>query len=123
VGSSTDFVVGTPLCIADISRASATLLVVDSGYSVITWRHATTPPVDLGDTREGTAYIPGLRTNETSRVWPGLEDDAIGGRHPNKTVNVGFADGHVSRKKADDLLVEEITSDVYRNRRPLWLPR
>jgi prepilin-type processing-associated H-X9-DG protein len=39
-----------------------------------------------------------------------------------KTVNIGFADGHVViRKKAEDLLVEK-TSDGYQNLSPLWLP-
>ena len=41
---------------------------------------------------------------------------------PNKTVNVGFADGHVTRKKADDLFVEK-AADAYMNRSPLWLPK
>ena len=49
------------------------------------------------------------------------EADAIGGRHLNKSINVGFADGHISRLKADDLLVEEIDGE-YSNCFPLWLP-
>jgi len=124
-GRHDDFI-GTPLSTADISRASQTLLVVDSGYSMITWWHATDilpDTVTLDNTRiEDTAYIPGLWINEDKALWLGQEWDAKYGRHPNKSVNVGFADGHVSRTKADDLFVEE-NSGNYSNRSPLWLPK
>ncbi|HEW79164.1 MAG TPA: DUF1559 domain-containing protein [Phycisphaerales bacterium] len=116
--------IGTPLRTANIPRAGETLLIVDSGYSMITWWHAAdVPPVSLGSTIEDTAYIPGLVINKDKKnLWSGQEQDAINGRHPNKTVNVGFADGHISRTKADDLFVEK-TSDSYKNRSPLWLPK
>jgi len=115
--------IGTPLCTTDIFQPGQTMLVVDSGYSMITWWHATnTPPVALDDTIiEDTAYIPGLKINAERDLWPGQERDAIKGRHSNKTVNVGFADSHINRTKADDLFVEE-NSDSYINLSPLWLP-
>lgn len=112
--------VGKPLSTANIPRASETLLVVDSGYSIITWWHATdTPPFGLGNTIEDAAYIPGLEMNKDRDLWPGQEQDAIYGRHPNKTVNIGFADGHVDVVKAKDLFVEK-TGDSYKNKTPLW---
>lgn len=116
--------IGPPLCTEDISHPSQTLLIVDSGYSIISWWHATdTPPITLGETIiEDTAYIPGLKINAGRDLWPGQEEDARNGRHPNKTVNVGFADGHVSRVKADDLFVEK-NGGNYSNRSPLWLPK
>ena len=116
--------IGTPLCTADISRPSETLLIVDSGYSMITWWHATnTPPVVLDDNLiEDTAYIPGLKINSERDLWPGQERDAINGRHPNKSVNIGFADGHINRIKAEDLFVEE-NAGGYINLSPLWLPK
>jgi len=116
--------VGTPLRSNNISRPSETLLLVDSGYSLISWWHATDePPVALGNTIiEDAAYIPGLWINKKRDLWPGQEQDAIYGRHPNKTVNVEFADGHVSRTKAEDLFVEK-TGDDYRNKSPLWVPK
>jgi len=121
-GSHAEFV-GTPLGNSDIRRPGETLLVVDSGYSMISWWHVTDfPPVSLGNTIiEDTAYVPGLEINKDKKLWPGQEQDAINGRHPNKTVNVGFADGHVSRTKADELFVEKIDAG-YKNRFPLWLP-
>jgi len=122
-GTHSEFI-GMPLRSSDISRPAETLLIVDSGYSMINWWHAADmPPVALGDTPiEDTAYVPGLKINAERKLWPGQEQDAIDGRHPNKTVNVGFADGHVSCTKADELLVEK-TGDTYKNRSPLWLPK
>lgn len=115
---------GTPLSSDDIQHPSETLLIVDSGYSIITWWHACdSPPVTLGSTIEETAYIPGLCINTERNFLDGQEKDAVNGRHPNKTVNVGFVDGHVSRLKADDLLVEEIDDEVYKNLSPLWVPK
>jgi prepilin-type processing-associated H-X9-DG protein len=116
--------IGTPLNIGKIPRPAESLLVVDSGYSMINWWQATdNPPVTLGSIMiEDTAYIPGLWINKERALWPGQEWDAIYGRHPNKTVNVGFVDGHVSRNKADDLLVEK-TGDYYKNKSPLWVPK
>ena len=115
--------VGTPLSSSDIPHPGRTLLIVDSGYSLISWWHVTdVPPIFFGSTIENAAYVPGLKINKDKNLWPSQEWDAIDGRHPNKSVNVGFADGHVSRKKADDLFVEK-TDTGYKNRFPLWLPK
>lgn len=115
--------VGTPLCSDDIPHPDQTLLLVDSGYSLISWWHATDiPPVSLGKSREDTSYVPGLHINADRYVWSGQEEDAINGRHPNKTINVGFADNHVEKRKAESLFVEK-TADGYRNKSPLWQPR
>ena len=124
-GGNADFI-GMPLCSSNIPHPGQTLLVVDSGYSMINWQHATDtlpPHIALCDTIiEDTAYIPGLWINEERDLWDGQEQDAKYGRHPNKTVNVGFADGHISRIKADDLFVEK-TNNGYKNCSPLWLPK
>jgi len=116
--------IGTPLSTTDLPQPARTLLIADSGYSLINWWHVTeTPPAALGSMIEDSAYIPGLRINEERKnLWPGQQVDAINGRHRNKTVNVGFADGNVSRAKADDLLVEK-TGNTYENRSPLRLPK
>jgi prepilin-type processing-associated H-X9-DG protein len=115
--------VGAPLCSGDIPHPARTLLVVDSGYSLISWWHATDiPPVLPGKSREDTSYVPGLRINADRYLWPGQEQDAINGRHPNKTVNVGFVDGHADKVKAESLFVEK-TADGYKNKSPLWQPK
>jgi prepilin-type processing-associated H-X9-DG protein/prepilin-type N-terminal cleavage/methylation domain-containing protein len=115
--------IGTPLGDEDIPNPTQTLLIVDSGYSIISWWHATdVPPVTLNkNIIEDTAYVPGLKINEDRKFMSGQEDDAKNGRHPNKKVNAGFVDGHVARRKADDLYVEK-EGDNYRNRSPLWMP-
>lgn len=116
--------VGAPLALHQIRRPAETLLITDSGYSLISWRGAinTTVPPFENTARKGAFYLPGLRINEQRTILPGHEADAIDGRHLNRSVNVGFVDGHVSRLKADDLLVEEIDGR-YRNRSPLWLSK
>ena len=106
-----------------IPHPSRTLLIVDSGYSLVNWWHVTdTPPRPLGSFSEDFSYVPGLEINAGRNLLPGQLWDAIRGRHPNKTVNVGFADGHVSRWKAQDLLVEN-TAGKYENKTPLWVPK
>jgi prepilin-type processing-associated H-X9-DG protein len=115
---------GTPLCSSNIQHPGEALLIVDSGYALISWWHATdNSPVALGSKPiEDTSYVPGLWINKDRKLWSGTEIDAINGRHLGKTVNVGFVDGHVSRKKADDLFVEK-TGDGYKNKTPLWVPQ
>ncbi len=118
-----DEFVGTPLPSSNITRSAETLLIVDSGYAMINWWHATDEPPDSldDDIRDTAAYIPGLCINKERVFWPCQEYDAIYGRHPHKTVNVGFADNHVSRVEADMLLVEKIDGR-YKNKSPLWVP-
>jgi prepilin-type N-terminal cleavage/methylation domain-containing protein/prepilin-type processing-associated H-X9-DG protein len=111
-----DFV-GTPLSIGSLKQPGSTLLIGDSGYSLICWWNATANPPAPFDPNciEDTAYVPGLKINKDKVLWPGQSVDAIGGRHPNKTVNVGFADGHADSKPARDLLVEKIEDGRYTN--------
>jgi len=119
--------IGTPLGLNQIRRPAETLLITDSGYSLISWRGATNAPGQPFENagREGAFYVPGLRINDQrlleGSISPGCERDAVNGRHPNKTINVTFADGHFARIKADDLFVEK-TSGSYNNRYPLWRP-
>ena len=122
--SSTEFV-GRPLKIMDeIPKPSETLLVVDAGYELVNWWHATTdPPVPLDSAFiENTSYVPGMKINCRKAIWPGQEHDAVGGRHPNRAVNIGFADGHVESREADELLVEK-REQRHDNRVPLWSPK
>ena len=114
---------GAPLCKDEVPQPSRTLLIVDCGYSITSWWHATDiPPVSLDGFRGvGTAYIPGLAINKDKHLLPGQERDAINGRHPNRTVNVGFVGGNVSRRQANELFVER-SFDGYKDKIPLWTP-
>ncbi|MHC4240884.1 MAG: hypothetical protein ACYSU4_00665 [Planctomycetota bacterium] len=115
---------GTPLSSSNILQPSRSLLVMDSGYSMISWWYVTDipPATFVGLKNEVAAYVPGLKINkDKTTLWPDQKGDAIVGRHPNKIVNVGFVDGHVNSRKADDLFVEK-TETGYNNRYPLWRP-
>jgi prepilin-type N-terminal cleavage/methylation domain-containing protein/prepilin-type processing-associated H-X9-DG protein len=125
--------VDIPLRINQIPHPDQTLLLMDSGYSTLAWCHATKmdqlPPSVMqtwDDKRKDSGYVPGLykvNKDRLSQFRPGADFtfDALTGRHPNKIVNTGFVDGHVSRQKADDFYVEKAGTD-YKNRSPLWLP-
>jgi prepilin-type processing-associated H-X9-DG protein len=116
--------VGNPRGVSEVLRPGQTLLIVDSGYAIISWRHAADSfTATLGNTNiEDTAYIPGLSINRQRQLKPGQEIDALYGRHPQMTVNVGFVDGHIARTKAEDLLVKKKADNSYENRFPLWAP-
>lgn len=112
---------GTPLSSDAARHPAATLLIVDSGYGLICWWHAAKdPPVTFGPLIEDTAYVPGLAVNRDRTLWSGQTEDAVGGRHPNRTVNVSFLDGHIERRDANDLLVEKV--DESWDKTPLWSP-
>jgi prepilin-type N-terminal cleavage/methylation domain-containing protein len=122
-----DEFVGTPLRTAEIPKPAQTLLIVDSGYAMISWWYAADlPPVNLGKKPiEDTAYVPGLKINKSRKdrsLLSGQEQDAIDGRHLNKTINAGFADYHINCIKAEELFVEK-TGDDYKNKTPLWVPK
>ena len=116
----TEFV-GYPLMPSEISRPSDTLLIVDAGYALINWWHVTLdPPQALRPMFiEDTSYVPGMSINSEKAIWSGLERDAITGRHPNRIANVGFVDGHIEVRKADELLVNKHQGQ-YENLSPIW---
>jgi len=122
-GNKSPEIVGIPLRANQIPHPVKTFLLIDCGYSTITWWYATDkPPFTIGNKMEDSAYIPGFWANTARSTWrPGTNLDALNSRHLNRKVNAGFADGHVSRLKADDFYVEK-TEDDYKNRSPLWLP-
>lgn len=124
IGLNEEEFAGKPLGSRDIPHPAKSLLIVDSGYTMVGWWHVTdAPPVVLNmSNAEDSAYVPGLEINKDKDLRPGQKEDAIGGRHPNKTVNVGFVDGHSERKKAIDLFIEK-KDDTYTNKSPLWVPK
>ena len=104
---------GLALSRSEVHNQSRTMLLADSGYAIIKWHHATqNPPVALNKNkiRDTAAYIPGLSINSQrlaqKLISTGMEKDALDGRHPGKTVNIGFVDGHVERVQAEGLLTD-----------------
>lgn len=123
--STSDFInrtefIGQPCRPNEILKPIETLLIVDSGFALINWWHAT---LDLPEplSPEDRSYVPGMKINTERGIYPGQGHDAIGGRHLSRTVNIGFADSHVENRKADELLVEKV-QERYENRSPLWRP-
>ncbi len=124
--------VGRPASLTRLRQPGETLLLCDSGYSLVSWWHALAeplelkPPMNFYANREARSYIPGLSTNSSRadirEFFPMMLDDAIRGRHANKTVNVTFCDGHVARTPAEELRVD-MDGEEYINRTPLWVPR
>ena len=113
--------VGTPLGSSKILHPESILLVVDSGYSLISWQGATNANVSCFETpREKSFYIPGVNANEQRKLLSGNKDDAINGRHMLKTINVGYADNHAKRLRAEELFVRE-EKGIYANIQT-WVP-
>lgn len=115
-----------PKTCSSILHPAQTLLIVDSGYAMVSWQHVADglpASITLGYIPiEANAYIPGLSINRRKQLWPEQVIDAVYGRHPQLTVNVGFVDGHAARNKAEDLLVKKAADGNYQNRYPLWSP-
>jgi len=106
-----------------IREPGRTLLLVDSGYATIGWRHVMTKPPILPQTPADSTYIPGLRAaNREKYIRPFQSKDAFEGRHPGRKVNVGFVDGHVALTPADDLAITTSEEDGYEKRCPTWTP-
>lgn len=117
---------GSPTKLTSLKRPGETLLLADSGYAWIAWFHtlASTHPRVITTQYEhiNQIYLPGASVNSQKTLWPIQEEDALGGRHPNKTVNCLFADGHIDNIKADDLVVQPLDHGQFVNRTPLWQP-
>jgi prepilin-type processing-associated H-X9-DG protein/prepilin-type N-terminal cleavage/methylation domain-containing protein len=124
---------GRPTNRSSLQKPGETLLLADSGYAWIAWFH-TLPKKHLSviTTQYITMnqnYLPGASVNfdpqeeeEENPLSPAQKEDAIQGRHPGKTVNGLFTDGHVENKKANDLMVQPLDHGQFRKLTPLWRP-
>jgi prepilin-type N-terminal cleavage/methylation domain-containing protein/prepilin-type processing-associated H-X9-DG protein len=107
--SITDEFQGQPLRKNQLRRPSETLLYTDSGYALISWKAAAEGldfRFDNNPLREDSFYLPGLDLNKDRRIHSQQQEDAVLGRHPKQTVNIGYADGQVKKEKAQRLLVK-----------------
>jgi prepilin-type N-terminal cleavage/methylation domain-containing protein/prepilin-type processing-associated H-X9-DG protein len=116
---------GKPLGLKHIPSPSRTLLLFDAGGPVLQWRHTSTSTINQAIKNSPSIYyLPGIWNEETDPQWPryiqllnpGVQNDAVNGRHPKQTVNTAFTDGHVERMNAKELSVDHTPMT------PLWRP-
>ena len=108
--------VGMPLRLSQIRNPSQTLLLTDSGYSLVSWKAAaesTSPRFD-NPFRKMNFYIPGISFNKKWGLDISKTPKAIYGRHPNRKINIGYSDGHVSSAEAESLIVDDPTNINYK---------
>lgn len=122
LGNNNDEYYGKPLSSESIPRLQETLLVLDHGQYSARWENAD-PQRCFGANKTGFGYIPGLANEDFNiflynQIRASAQRDAKEGRHSNKTLNIGFCDGHVEKLKATDVVVGDDKS----NRTPLWRP-
>ncbi|MHC4293231.1 MAG: type II secretion system protein [Planctomycetota bacterium] len=113
--------IGTPLSINQIKQTSESMLIMDSGYTLISWKAAVEKDGRLYENvrRERFFYVPGLKVNKQRDISNECLKDANFGRHSNKSVNIAFIDMHVENRKADDFLVQQV-DDEYVNLEYFW---
>ena len=94
--------------------------VMDAGRHRVNWQMA-----NLNNSKiEKYSYLPGFISNSATK-FSGQKslNDAVRGRHPGKTINVGYADGHVQSVRTDDLAVKTYYSNAGGNNWEFWHPK
>jgi len=117
--------VGKPLQPTQVRHPSEVILVMDAGYSLISWKAAASDPSIVLEIikRRPWFYVPGLTSvNEQITIDSEKIDDALTGRHPGNTVNIGFCDGHVSALDAEALAVERLPDAQTKPNYRYWSP-
>lgn len=116
---------GKPLTPTQIRSPSEVILVMDAGYSLINWKATLSDP-SFGfenPQRNSWFYVPGLTSiNQRKAIADQNRDDALLGRHPGKTVNIGFCDGHASALNAQSLAVESPPATQTQSTYRYWSP-
>lgn len=107
-GSDPEFF-GDPPKSTRLSQSSHTLLLVDSGYTLISWK-VTLPQSKVSfeiPERLSSFFLPGLAVNAGRTIAPLQQTDAVKGRHWNRSVNAAFGDGHVQSLRASKLAADD----------------
>lgn len=72
----------------DIQSASLKMLHMDAGFGQMSPHRVLAP--------QNTQYLPGGSRNGNITALPAFKSaDALNGRHPDRSINVAFVDGHV----------------------------
>lgn len=130
--STNDDFFGRPLRPDQVKSPSSKLLLMDSGYTLISWEvfmpEASVEMSAFGlemPKRQNSYFLPGATINQ-SRFENGSIDEiqrneALNGRHSSGKFNVAFADGHVD-KKSPDAVEPAFDTDGNISNRSFWSP-
>jgi prepilin-type processing-associated H-X9-DG protein/prepilin-type N-terminal cleavage/methylation domain-containing protein len=96
-----------------VSRASERIMMLEGGYYYLISLRSKTPSAGTTAT-SANYYVAGASVNKDA-AWVGTAGgDAVLGRHPNKTINILFADGHVANTPAEKV-VQDYAADSKNN--------
>ena len=112
---------GNPLRVHQVRSPFSKLLLMDSGYTLISWKALTPNPSFENSGRLSSYYLPGLSLNNNRTINPFQQRDATNGRHSSRKFNTAFADGHVDKKKPSSVVPTiDSSGNVLKN--SSWLP-
>ena len=105
---STDEFEGRPLKLEQIHSPFSKLLLMDSGYTLISWKALAPESLYSFERleRQGSYYLPGAELNENRTINQIQQNDAVGGRHYSQKFNAVFVDGHVDSKNPSSVAPE-----------------
>lgn len=99
-----------------IRRPADLMVVMDSGTHRLIWEYA-----NLNNSLiKNYNYIPGFVSNPAKPIAAKAVSDAIGGRHPGKSINAGHADGHVAKHKVTSIQVKSHNAEQPDNNFRFW---
>ena len=67
-------------------------------------------------------YIPGFVSNASKAIASKAQDDAIAGRHPGKSINACYADGHANNIRVTTIHVKSHNTPAGNNNYRFWRP-
>lgn len=123
---------GMPLRTDQVKSPSGKLLVMDSGYALISWKvFAPDPAINSPlmafelPKRQDAYYLPGAPVNrirfDGGSIHEDQRSDAFDGRHSFGRFNAVFADGHVDKKSPESVEPSVDAEGVISNR-SFWTP-
>lgn len=100
LGSDTEFT-GEPLRPTQIKRPASTVIAMDSGYTLASWKMFA-PDTAIypfeAEKRQDSFYAPGWENNDERLINESLHEDALRGRHDSRKINAVFLDGRIEHK-------------------------
>ncbi len=110
----------TPLKSNAVKRPARLISAMDGGTHRMIWKYANNGNSAI----EKYYYLPGFFSNvaKAGSINEKAREDAVFGRHPNKKVNIAYADAHVGGVTADSLAVKSHNTVQSDNNFEAWRP-